>query len=41
MVLERYPQVVSALEVALTNYHEVAVGLQPPEEPLDQPGASA
>jgi hypothetical protein len=37
LVLERYPQVVSALEVALTNYHEVAVGLQPPEEPVGQP----
>ena len=36
MILERYPQAVSALEVALTNYHEVAVGLQPPEEPPDR-----
>jgi hypothetical protein len=41
MILERYPQVVSALEVALTNYHEVAVGLQPPEEPLDRTAAPA
>jgi CHAT domain len=38
LFLERYPQVVSALEIALTNYHEVAVGLQPPEEPVNRPG---
>jgi hypothetical protein len=36
LVMERYPQVVSALEVALTSFHEIAVGLQPPEETLDQ-----
>ncbi len=30
--LERYPQVVEALELALTNYHEVVTALQPPEE---------
>ncbi|UCG48771.1 MAG: hypothetical protein JSU94_03135 [Phycisphaerales bacterium] len=30
--LERYPQVVEALEGALTNYHEIVEGLQPPEE---------
>jgi hypothetical protein len=28
----RYPQTVSALEMALTNFHEVANGLLPPEE---------
>ena len=28
----RYPQAVSALEMALTNFHEVANGLLPPEE---------
>ena len=32
LVLERYPQVVEALEMALTNYHEVVTALQPPEE---------
>jgi serine/threonine protein kinase len=41
MILERYPQVVSALEVALTNYHEVAVGLQPPEESGNHSGTRA
>lgn len=30
---ERYPRVVEALELALTNYHEVVTALQPPEEP--------
>ena len=30
--LERYPQVVEALELALTNYHEIVDGLQPPED---------
>ena len=30
--LERYPQVVAALERALTSYHEVANAVQPPEE---------
>lgn len=29
---ERYPQVVEALERALTNYHEIVDGLQPPED---------
>jgi hypothetical protein len=32
LVLGRYPQVVQSLETALTNFHEVADGLQPPEE---------
>ena len=31
---ERYPHVVEALELALTNLHEVVTGLQPPEEEL-------
>ena len=39
LILERYPQVVSSLEVALTSYHELAVGLQPPEEAVGQAGA--
>jgi hypothetical protein len=38
LVLERFPQVVTALEVALTSYHEVAEGLQPPPE--DDPASS-
>lgn len=38
LVMERYPQVVSSLEVALTSFHEVAVGLQPPEDLADGPG---
>jgi hypothetical protein len=32
LVTDRYRDVVIALENALTNYHEVADGLQPPEE---------
>ncbi len=31
----RYVEVVESLELALTNYHEVATGLQPPEELKD------
>ncbi len=31
---ERYPRVVEALELALTNFHEVVSGLQPPEEQI-------
>ena len=33
-ILERYPQVVTALEYALTNYHEIVTALQPPEEEI-------
>lgn len=32
IVLERFPQAVEAMERALTNYHEIVDGLQPPED---------
>jgi hypothetical protein len=32
--LERLPQVVQALEEALTNYHEIVDAIHPPEEPV-------
>ena len=33
-IIERYPQVVESLELALTNYHEIVDLLQPPEEEI-------
>ena len=36
LAMERYPHVPEALELALTNYHEVVDGIQPPKENREQ-----
>lgn len=41
LVMERFPEVVRALETALTNFHEIAVGLQPPEDRSGQAATRA
>ncbi len=41
LAMSRYPQLVQSLETALTNFHEVATGLQPPEETTSSPSPSS